>query len=233
MIGTFINTGAILAGSAVGALAGARLPGKMRQTVLHGIGLVTFLIGFQMALRTQNALIVLGAILLGGITGEALRIEDRLEMLGDYIQEKLSGGSGQHMFAEGFVTASLVFCVGPMAILGSISDGLTGDYSLLSIKAVMDCFASVAFAASMGWGVALSAVSILIYQGAITLFASSLSSVLNDAMIAEMTATGGLLIIGIGLRLLDIAQLRLANFVPAIAIAPLILALIPIVERLF
>ncbi|MGO8942918.1 MAG: DUF554 domain-containing protein [Syntrophobacteraceae bacterium] len=232
MTGTLINMGAIVAGTAIGSLAGSRLPARMRRIVLYGIGLVVLLIGFQMAVRTQNVLAVLGAILIGGIIGELLRLEDRLEQLGQFFQDRFSKGSEQSI-AEGFVTASLVFCVGPMAILGSISDGLSGDYSLLSIKAVMDGFASVAFAASMGWGVGLSAVSILFYQGAITLFAGSLPGALNDAMITEMTATGGLIIIGIGIKLLDLKDLPLANFVPAIAVAPAILALIPFFRGLF
>ncbi|SPJ15975.1 conserved membrane hypothetical protein [Syntrophobacter sp. SbD2] len=232
MTGTLINMGAIVAGTAIGSLAGSRLPARMRRIVLYGIGLVVLLIGFQMAVRTQNVLAVLGAILIGGIIGELLRIEDRLEQLGQFFQNKLSKGSEQSV-AEGFVTASLVFCVGPMAILGSISDGLSGDYSLLSIKAVMDGFASIAFAASLGWGVGLSALSILIYQGGITLFAGCLPGALNDAMITEMTATGGLIIIGIGIKLLDLKDLPLANFVPAIAVAPAILALIPFFRGLF
>ncbi len=232
MTGTLINMGAIVAGTAIGSLAGSRLPARMRRIVLYGIGLVVLLIGFQMAVRTQNVLAVLGAILIGGIIGELLRIEDRLEQLGQFFQNKLSKGSEQSV-AEGFVTASLVFCVGPMAILGSISDGLSGDYSLLSIKAVMDGFASIAFAASLGWGVGLSALSILIYQGGITLFAGCLPGALNNAMITEMTATGGLIIIGIGIKLLDLKDLPLANFVPAIAVAPVILALIPVFRGLF
>ncbi len=232
MTGTLINMGAIVAGTAIGSLAGSRFPARMRRIVLYGIGLVVLLIGFQMAVRTQNVLAVLGAILIGGIIGELLRIEDRLEQLGQFFQNKLSKGSEQSV-AEGFVTASLVFCVGPMAILGSISDGLSGDYSLLSIKAVMDGFASIAFAASLGWGVGLSALSILIYQGGITLFAGCLPGALNNAMITEMTATGGLIIIGIGIKLLDLKDLPLANFVPAIAVAPVILALIPFFRGLF
>lgn len=231
MTGTFINVATIVAGSAVGAFAGSRLPGRIRQTVLYGLGLVIMLIGFQMANKTENVLVVLGAIVLGGIFGEVLDIEGRLARFGEYVQDKFSRGSGS--FAEGFVTASLVFCVGPMAILGSLEDGLTGDYRLLSIKAVLDGLASIAFSASMGWGTVLSAVSILIYQGAITLFAGSLAGALTQSMITEMTATGGLIIVGIGIRLLDIKDLRLANFVPAIAIAPVLLALIPIFQGFF
>jgi len=224
--------GAIVAGTAIGSLAGSRLPSRMRRIVLYGIGLVVLLMGFQMAVRTQNVLAVLGAILIGGIIGELLRIEHRLEQLGQFFQTRFSKGSEQSI-AEGFVTASLVFCVGPMAILGSISDGLSGDYSLLSIKAVMDGFASIAFGASLGWGVGLSAISILVYQGAITVFAGTLPGALSEAMITEMTATGGLIIIGIGIKLLDLKDLPLANFVPAIAVAPAILALIPVFKNMF
>ncbi len=232
MTGTLINVGTILIGTAIGSLAGPRLPSRMRRIVLYGIGLVVILIGFQMAVRTQNILVVLGAVLIGGIIGELLRIEDRLEQLGQFFQAKFSKGSEQSI-SEGFVTASLVFCVGPMAILGSISDGLSGDYSLLSVKAVMDGFASIAFGASMGWGVGLSAISILFYQGGLTLAAGFLPGALNDAMITEMTATGGLIIIGIGIKLLDLKDLPLANLVPAIAVAPAILALIPVCKGLF
>ncbi len=232
MIGTFINVGAILTGTAIGSLAGSKLPPRMRRIVLYGIGLVVILMGFQMAVRTQNILVMLGAVLIGGTIGELLRIEDRLEQLGQFFQAKFSKGSEQSV-AEGFVTASLVFCVGPMAILGSISDGLSGDYSLLSIKAVMDGLASIAIGASLGWGVGLSAISILVYQGGLTLAAGLLPGVLNEAVITEMTATGGLIIIGIGIKLLDLKDLPLANFVPAIAVAPTILALIPVFRGLF
>ncbi len=232
MTGTFINVGAIAAGTAIGSLAGSRLPSRMRRIVLYGIGMVVLLMGFQMAVRTQNILAVLAAILIGGLIGELLRIEERLEQLGQFFQARFSKGTGQSI-AEGFVTASLVFCVGPMAILGSISDGLSGDYSLLSIKAVMDGFASIAFGASLGWGVGLSAISILVYQGAITLFAGHLPGALSQEMITEMTATGGLIIIGIGIKLLDLKDLPLANFVPAIGVAPVIVAIIPVLRGMF
>ena len=232
MIGTLINVGTILVGAAIGSMAGPRLPARMRRIVLYGIGLVVILVGFQMAVQTRNVLVVLGAVLIGGIIGELLRIEERLEQLGQFIQEKLASGSEQSV-AEGFVTASLIFCVGPMAILGAISDGLNGDYSVLSIKAVMDGFASIAFGASLGWGVGLAALSVLIYQGGITLFAGVLAGFLNEAMTTEMTATGGLIIIGIGIKLLDLKELPLANFVPAIVVAPVVMALIPVIRGLF
>ena len=232
MIGTAINVGVVLAGCLVGASVGSRLPERIRSTVLNGLGLLTVLIGLQMALATKNVLIIMGALLSGGIVGEALRISKGLDRLGDFLQSTLAEG-GSRNFGEGFITASLVFCVGPMAILGSIQDGLTGDYRLLAIKSMLDGFASIAFSASLGWGVACSAVTILLYQGAITLFAGMLSSVLSDPMIAEMTATGGLLIVGIGLKLLNLKDVRLANFLPALAIAPLIVLLIPVVKSLF
>jgi len=230
MIGTSINIAAILAGSLAGTSVGSRLPERIRSTVLNGLGLLTILIGLQMALETKNILIVMGALLSGGMVGELLRISDGLDRLGNFLQSTLAE-SGSRNFGEGFVTASLVFCVGPMAVLGSIQDGLTGDYRLLAIKSMLDGFAAIAFSASLGWGVACSAMSILLYQGAITLFAGMLSKVLSDPMITEMTATGGLLIMGIGLKLLNLKDVRLANFLPALAIAPLIVLIITVVKQ--
>ncbi len=230
MVGTFINVSSILAGSFLGVSLGSRLPEKMRDTVLHGLGLVTTLVGLQMALETQNILFVMGAVLVGGIMGEFMQLEEGLQRLGRGLQNALSrwGTRGSlKSFAEGFVMASLVFCVGPMAILGSIQDGLSGDYRTLAVKSVLDGFASIAFSASLGWGVAFSAVSILIYQGALTLFAGLFASVLTDPMITEMTATGGIIIMGIGLKLLQLKEIRIANFLPALVIAPALVALVP------
>jgi uncharacterized protein len=231
MIGTLVNVGAIVGGSLVGILIGARWPEKMRSTVMHGLGLVCLLIGLQMAMQTKNILIVLVALLLGAIMGEALRIDDAFQRMGVFLQSILARGGSGH-FAEGFVTASLIFCVGPMAILGSIQDGLTGDFRLLAVKSMLDGFASIAFAASLGWGVLLSAVPILLYQGTITFFANLLSSVLTEPLVVEMTATGGLIIVGISFRLLKLKELRLANFLPALALAPLIVVLITMIKGL-
>lgn len=232
MTGTFINMGTIVVGSVIGISIGSRLPEKLRSTVLSGLGLSTMLIGLQMAMGTKNILVVLGAMLSGGLIGELLRIDDGLQRLGAFLQSVLSRGEGQS-FGEGFITASLVFCVGPMAILGSIQDGLMGDYRLLAVKSLLDGFAAVAFSASLGWGVSFSAVSILLYQGSITLFAGVLSRALSDLMIVEMTAAGGLIIVGIGLKLLEVKDIRLASFLPALAIAPIIVALIPVIKGLF
>jgi uncharacterized protein len=225
MTGTIINVLAILVGSLLGVSLGSRLPENLRATVLNGLGLVTTLIGLQMALQTKNVLILMAAMLCGGLVGEVLRINDGIEKLGNFLQSIISKGKASR-FSEAFVTASLVFCVGPMAILGSIQDGLTGDYSLLTIKSMLDGFASIAFSASLGWGVSFSACSIFLYQGSITLFAGIFEKVLTEPMIVEMTATGGLIIVGIGLKLLNLKELRLANFLPALAIAPVIVMLI-------
>jgi len=232
MTGTLINVAAILTGSLLGVTVGSRLPENMRNTVVHGLGLVTSLIGLQMALQTQNVLILLGSLLLGGLLGEILMIDDAIERLGNFLQRMLSTGHSSR-FSEAFVTTSLLFCVGPMAILGSIQDGLSGDYSLLTVKSTLDGFASIAFSASLGWGVSFSALSILIYQGGLTLFAGLFEKVLTQPMITEMTATGGLIIVGIGLKLLDIKHMRLANFLPALAIAPLMVVLIPLLKSFF
>lgn len=185
-----------------------------------------------MALGTTNILIALGAMLLGAICGELLHLEEMLDRLGQWLQATLTR-DGRSSLAEGFVTASLVFCIGPMAILGSMQDGLSGDYKVLAVKSLLDGFASIAFSASLGWGVALSIIPLFLYQGSITLFAGVLSQILSEPMIAEMTATGGLIIVGIGLKLLRIKELRLASFLPALAIAPLIVVLIPWVKSLF
>ncbi len=233
MLGTIINAGAVVAGSILGISIGSRLPEGMRTSVLNGLGLVTSVIGLQMALASGNMLIVLGAILIGAIIGEALRIDDGLTRLGVALQSRLSRGDAKSSVGEAFVTASLVFCIGPMTILGSISDGLSGDYHLLTLKSALDGFASMAFAASLGWGVVLSAVTILIVQGSITLFAAVFEKILTEPMIAEMTATGGVIILGIGLKLLNIKDMRLANFLPALIVAPLIVALIPLVKSMF
>lgn len=232
MNGTFINVAAVVAGSVIGVSVGSRLPEQVRKTVLNGLGLVTTLVGVQMALGTTNILVVMGAMLLGAICGEVLKLEQLLDYSGQWLQSRLTR-EGQSSVAEGFVTATLVFCIGPMAILGSMQDGLSGDYKVLAIKSLLDGFASIAFAASLGWGVALSIVPLFLYQGAITVFAGVLTSLLSEPMIAEMTATGGLIIVGIGLKLLRVKELRLASFLPALAIAPLIVVLIPWVKNLF
>lgn len=225
MTGTLLNVATVLIGSGLGTLLGQRLPDKVRQTVLQGLGLVTLVAGLSMALQTSNILIVMGSVLLGGILGEWWGIEERLEALGNALQQRLRLGSGGKL-AEGFVTASLIFCVGPMTIIGSIRDGLVGDYSLLAIKSLLDGFAALALASSLGIGVMLSAVTVLVYQGGLSLLASLAQVAMSQAMVTEMTATGGTIIMGIGLILLDIKRIRVANLLPGIFIAPLIVAIL-------
>jgi uncharacterized protein len=232
MIGTTINVATVIVGSVIGVAVGNRLPEKMRTTALQGLGIITSVIGLQMALQTRNILIVLGAVLAGGILGELLRISDALDWLGDTLQSLLSRGGSSH-FSEGFVTASLLFCIGPMAILGSIQDGLSGDYQLLAVKSTLDGFASIAFSASLGWGVGCAAASVLVFQGSITLLAGVFERLLNEAMILEMTATGGIIIVGIGIKLLNLKEIRLASFLPALVLAPVIVIVIPLIKGLF
>lgn len=225
LTGTLLNVVAVLIGGGLGALLGQRLPDKMRTTVMQGLGLVTLLTGLRMAIGTANILIVMGSILLGGVIGEWLQIEDRVQALGDRLQARFKG-KGSTTLAEGFVTASLIFCIGPMTVLGSIRDGMVGDYSLLAIKSLLDGFASLALAASLGIGVVFSAASVLVVQGSISLLAMVAQVGMNEAMITEMTAAGGVIIMGIGLILLDLKRIRIAGLLPAIVIAPLIVALL-------
>jgi len=227
LIGTILNIVTVLIGGGLGVLLGQRLPERMRETVLHGLGLVTLVVGVHLTLETQNVLIVLVSVLIGAILGEWWGIDVGLERVSEWLRVRVarraSARSMAH-FTEGFVTASLVFCVGPMTILGSIQDGLTGDYSLLAIKSVLDGFAALAFASSLGIGVLFSALTILLYQGGLTLAAGLAQNVFSEAMIAEMTATGGVMILAIGLLLLDVRRIRVANLLPALLIAPLMVA---------
>jgi uncharacterized membrane protein YqgA involved in biofilm formation len=225
MTGTLINTASVLAGSAVGLAAGHRLPERLRETVMKGIGLMTLVIGAQMALRTGNVLIVLGGVLVGGVLGASLRLHDGLDAMGGALQRRFAS-AGDGRFSEAFVTSSLVFCVGPMTVMGAIQDGLTGDYHLLAVKSTLDGFASLAFAASLGPGVVASTGTVLVFQGALTLFASQLQGALTSRMIQEMTAAGGVLILGIGFNLLRLDRIRVADFLPALAVAPGIVAVI-------
>ena len=199
----------------------------MQETILHGLGLVTLLLGVSLAIKTSNILVVMGSILVGALLGEWWQIDRGLERLSEWLRAllaKKAPASSLGHFTEAFITASLVFCVGPMTLLGSIQDGLTGNYSLLAIKSLLDGFGALVFASSLGVGVIFSAVVILVYQGAVTLLAGFLQQILSQPMINEMTATGGIMIIAIGLLLLDIKKIRVANLLPALVIAPLIVA---------
>ena len=235
MTGTLLNVGTILLGTLLGTLIGDRLPERLRRRVLDGLGLVTLVIGVDLALawRDTSALYVLGGVLLGAIIGEAIGIEAWLERLGDRLQaqvERRRGSSGQ--VSEAFFTASLLFCVGPLTVVGSIQDGLTGNYDALATKALLDGFASIALAASLGPGVAFAALSVLVIQGSISLLAGSLDHALaegSDAL-AALTSAGGVLIIGISLKLLELKDVKVGNFLPALVIAPLLVGIAGLVS---
>ncbi len=231
MTGTILNVITVIIGGTLGAILGARLPDKIRETVMHGLGLLVLVIGISMALTTKNILIVLASILFGGIIGELLDIQSRLDGIGQKLEERFARGGEAGKFTRGFVTASLIFCVGPLAILGAIQDGLIGDFNLLAIKSVLDGFAGLAFASTLGIGVAFAALTVLVYQGVISLAAiflgSALGAVTKDTpWVIEMSATGGVLIMGISLVLLDLKRVRVANLLPAVLIAPAIVVVL-------
>lgn len=225
MTGTLINIATVLVGGGMGLVSGARLPPRVRETVVSGLGLFTLAIGIKLFLETRNELIVLASLLIGGVLGEWGRIEDRLRQLGTRLEARFAagpeGGSSRGDFVRGFLSASLLFCVGPMTILGSIQDGLTGDYELLAIKSVMDGFAALALASSLGPGVLFSALVILVYQGGISLLATQAQAIFSDAMMAEMSAVGGVLLLALSVgTLLEIRPIRTGNLLPALFVAP-------------
>lgn len=222
MKGTLINAAAVIAGSGIGLALKSGIPGKYQNTMMQGMALAVGVIGLQMALKTQNILVVILGIAVGAIIGEALDIDAGLNKIGAWLSAKMAGQGGAHNLGQGFVTASLVYCIGAMAVIGAIQDGLTGDASTLYAKALLDGIISVAFASSMGVGVAFSSVSILLYQGSITLLAGFFSAVLSDRVIAELTATGGILIVGVSILMLEIKKIKLANLLPAIPAAAVI-----------
>ncbi len=253
--GTLINVGTVIVGGTMGTLLGNRLPEKMRQTVLQSLGLMVVVVGLSMAITTQNILIPLFSVLIGGIIGEALDLEAALARFGEAVEcraqsvralidrrrgpalppgdvhTETANRSNTALLVQGFITASLVFCVGPLTVLGSIQDGLMGDYKLLAIKALMDGFASTALAASLGAGVVLSALTILGFQGGLSLLAALFATALGGITrttpwVVEMTATGGVVILSIAFILLDIKRIRAANLLPAIFIAPLIVLIL-------
>jgi len=217
MKGTLVNAATVLIGASVGYFAGARLPERIRTIVMQGLGLVTLLLGVRMILAAEgsNAVIkVAGALLLGGITGELLKIERGLERVGEYLKSKLQSESAT--FVLGFVSASLLFCVGPMTIVGSIEDGVRGDASILYTKSILDGVAAIALASSLGMGVFFSALTVLIIQGGLTLLGAQLSVLSGPEVINNLTSTGGAMILGISFKLLNIASVRVGNFLPAL-----------------
>ncbi len=247
MTGTIINMITVLIGGSLGMLFGARFPERIRQTVVAGLGLFTLAIGLQMALEMRQPLAVLGGLLIGGLLGEWWRIEEKLSGFGGWLEQRFANGTKATIdsgfpaaevktdisdlessrFIRGFLTASLLFCIGPMTILGAIQDGLTGDYNLLAVKAIMDGFAALAFASTLGMGVLFSIAVIFLYQGGISLLAAQAQALITPIMMNEMTATGGILLLGLAISsLLEIKKIRVGNFLPALIFTPLIIAIL-------
>ena len=219
--GTLLNAATVLFGGLVGTVVGDRLPERLRENVVRGVGLFVSAMGIKFAIETTNLLYMLGAILLGGIIGSLVGVDARLNQLGEALQRRFTRG-GTSTVAEAFVTASIVFCVGPLTFLGSIQNGLAGDATLLTVKSVLDGFTAIALAATLGWGVLLTVPLILLYQGGLALGASLFAGVLSDLQLREMSAVGGLLLIGVGLKLLAIRDVKVADFLPAIVVSPLV-----------
>lgn len=225
-IGTVINVVAVLVGGGIGTLAGTRLPEGVRTTAMQAIGIVTLLVGVSNFFAYKNPLVPLVSVVAGLLVGELLGIERSLKRFGDYLQKRLS--RGESSVSRAFVTTSLLFCVGPLTVIGSLQDGLKGDYSLLVLKSGLDFIAALTFASVLGWGVLLSAGTVLVVQGSITLGAGLLAPVVTQTMISATTSTGGILIFGLGLVLLDLKEIRVANMLPALLFAPLLVAAAPL-----
>jgi uncharacterized membrane protein YqgA involved in biofilm formation len=224
-LGTLVNVVAVLVGTTAGLLLGGRLPERLRTTVLDAIGLLTICVGVAGFLETRNAVFVVFSLVIGTVLGEAVDIEGRLDALGERLKRR-AAREGDDRFVLGFVTASLTFCVGALTIVGSLRDGISGDNQLLIVKSALDGVVAVVYAAAFGWGVAFSALTVLVVQGGFTLlgvFAGD--AFLTARMVAELEATGGVLIAGIGLRLLDLRPVRVASMLPALVIAPVLVAL--------
>ena len=217
MLGTWVNVAAVLVGSAVGLIFHNSLPKRITHTVFQAIGLFTVFAGLSMAAKTGSFLVMILSMVLGAILGEAINIEARLGRLADRLKAK--GAASSNTLFEGFITASLLFCVGSMSILGAIEEGLGGKPNLLLAKSVLDGFSSVALSAGLGIGVLLSAVTVLVYQGGLTLFAGALQPFISEAMISEVTGVGGLLLMGVGLSILEIKAVRVLNMLPALLVA--------------
>jgi hypothetical protein len=232
VLGTLINIASVFVGSTIGILSGQRFPERVRQTVIASLGVFTMAVGVSlfidsMGVDGENVLVPLISLLVGGILGEWWRIERRLKSLGAWLEARFAAGEGEavgeNRFVRGFLSASLLFCVGPMTILGSIQDGLTGDYRLLVIKSVLDGFAAIALASTLGIGVMFSVIVILLYQGGISLLAAQATAFFSDIMLAELTAVGGILLLSLSIgSILELRPIRSGNLLPALLVAPIL-----------
>ena len=222
LLGTIANAGAIIIGGIAGSFFRKGISERFSNIIMSVLGLFTLVLGMMFAVDSQNALVVIFSLVIGSVIGEWIDIEKRMNDLGDYVQGKLNSGEGS--FSKGFVTASLLFCVGTMSIMGSLQSGLMNDHKILLMKSILDGTISVVFASTLGIGVVLSSLPVLVYQGSIALLASSVAPYLSEAVITEMTAVGGVLLVGMGINLLEIRKLKVGNMLPAIFL-PIILML--------
>ena len=220
-LGTILNIVTVLIGGSLGLLIGNRLQKNIHEAVISVTGFISLVMGMQMALQTKNILIVLISLMIGIVIGELVDIDGKLVRLSEMVEKKFSKGEKGN-FARAFLTSSIVFCVGPLTIIGSLKDGLSGDYSLLSFKAILDGFTAIAFAAALGTGVLFTSFTILIVQGGLTVFASFFSGFLTEAAIAELSGVGGVMILSIGLNILGVKKFKTANMLPALCIAPIL-----------
>jgi uncharacterized protein len=224
-LGTLLNTATVLVGAGIGLTLGSVIPASLHQTVRAAIGLFVAVIGIQMALKTHNPLILLISVLLGVLIGELLRLDDGVQAIGAWAERRIRRGGEPGRVSLAFITTSLIFCVGPLTILGSFQDGTSGDVTLLAIKSTLDGVTSIVFAATLGWGVILSAISVLVVQGTLTLIAFLLHAGLTDLETAELTAAGGIAVLGIAVGLLELKTIKVANFLPSLVVAPLLAGL--------
>jgi len=225
MRGTIVNVIAIFLGCSVGLILKSKFPEKIEKIIMQALGLASLLIGMQMAIKTNNILLVIFSLVIGGVIGEIVGIEEGLERFGERIKRKFKSNATSERFVEGFLTASLLYCVGSMAIMGAIKEGLSGNPDILYAKSLLDGVTSIAFSAAMGIGVLFSAIPVFLYQGGITLLARTIKDFLSPEVINEMTAVGGVLILGIGFGLLEIKKIKVGNLLPAILIAAFLVAI--------
>lgn len=229
MLGVVVNTITVILGSAVGLLFKKGIPDRVSSAIMKGIGLCTFYIGVSGSLKGENTLILIISMVIGIAAGTVIDIDDKINRLGNLVEKKFSKGKDTVSISKGFVTASLLFCIGAMTIVGSLNAGLTGDNEMLFTKSMLDFFSSAMLSVSLGIGVLLSSAFVFVFQGAIVLLANFIAPILTDAAIAEMICAGSVMIIGLGLNLLDITKLKIANMLPAIAIAPILCYIISII----
>ena len=217
MYGTLINVSAVIIGSIIGVIFYSRIPEKYTNTAFQAVGLFTIVLGIIMAIKTNNYLIMIFSIVLGSIIGEIINIDKKINSFGEFLKKKFK--TKNKRFSEGFITAFLLYCMGSMTILGSFEEGINGTYNLLAAKSVFDGFSSIVLAATMGIGVLFSFIPLLVFQGGLTIFASNMQHVFTEAIINELTAVGGIILLGLGITILDIKKIKVLNLLPSIVIA--------------